>query len=156
MEDLSLHVLDIVQNSIAASARNVLIRVVEYTELDFLLLEITDDGEGMAWETVRRAPDPFFSTHESKRIGLGIPLLAQATRECDGSLDLLSEKGAGTVIRARFRLSHPDLKPLGDMAATVQTLLAGRPELHIEYEHRRDGQLVSGIEAESVTGDSRW
>ena len=156
MEDLSLHVLDIVQNSIAASARNVLIRVVEYTELDFLLLEITDDGEGMAWETVRRAPDPFFSTHESKRIGLGIPLLAQATRECDGSLDLLSEKGAGTVIRARFRLSHPVLKPLGDMAATVQTLLAGRPELHIEYEHRRDGQLVSGIEAESATGDSRW
>ena len=53
-------------------------------------------------------------------------------------------------------MSHPDRKPLGDMRATVRMLLAGRPGLHIEYEHRRDGDVVAGIEAGSVTGDARW
>ena len=57
---------------------------------------------------------------------------------------MLSEVGTGTTIRARFRLSHPDRKPLGDMPATVRTLLAGRPGLVIEYEHRRDGQPGHG------------
>lgn len=156
MEDLSLHVLDVVENSIRASARHVMIKVVEFTEIDLLVLEISDDGEGMSRETVQRALDPFYTTVDSKRIGLGIPLLAQAARECDGSLELMSEIGTGTTIRARFRLSHPDRKPLGDMAATVRMLLAGRPGLRIEYEHRRDGKLVAGIEAGSVTGDTRW
>ncbi len=119
MEDLSLHVLDVVENSIAAAARRVVIRIVEDTEFDQLLIVIADDGHGMDKETVQRALDPFFSTRGTKRIGLGIPLLAQAARESDGSLELLSEVGTGTTIRARFRLSHPDRKPLGDMPATV-------------------------------------
>ena len=67
MEDLSLHVLDVVENSIQASARHVLIRIVEYTDLDLLLLEITDDGDGMDRETVQRALDPFFSTRGMAR-----------------------------------------------------------------------------------------
>jgi heterodisulfide reductase subunit A len=148
MEDLSLHVLDVVENSIAASARRVVIRIVEDTELDLLLIEIADDGDGMDREAVQQALDPFFSTRGTKRIGLGIPLFAQAAREADGNLELMSELGTGTTVRARFRLSHPDRKPLGDMGETIRTLRAGRQELEIEYEHRRDGHLVTGAEAE--------
>jgi heterodisulfide reductase subunit A len=153
MEDLSLHVLDVVENSVAASARRVVIRIVEDTELDLLLIEIADDGDGMDRETVQKALDPFFSTRGTKRIGLGVPLLAQAARECGGDLELMSELGAGTTVRARFRLSHPDRKPLGDMLETVRTLRAGRTELEIEYEHRRNGQLVTGPEAEPMTAN---
>ena len=153
MEDLSLHVLDVVENSVAASARRVVIRIVEDTELDLLLIEIADDGDGMDRETVQKALDPFFSTRGTKRIGLGVPLLAQAARECGGDLELMSELGAGTTVRARFRLSHPDRKPLGDMLETVRTLRAGRTELEIEYEHRRNGQLVTGPEAEPLTAN---
>ena len=156
MEDLSLHVLDVVENSIRASARHVMIKVLEFTEIDLLMLEITDDGEGMNREAVQRALDPFYTTQGSKRIGLGIPLLAQAARECDGNLELMSEVGVGTMVRAKFRLSHPDRKPLGDMSATVRMLLSGRSGLRIEYEHRRDGKLVGGIEAGSVEGETRW
>lgn len=156
MEDLSLHVLDVVENSIAASARHVAVRIVENTELDLLVITIMDDGAGMDAETARRALDPFFSGKEVKRIGLGLPLLAQAARECDGSLELMSEVRTGTTIRARFRLSHPDRKPLGDMQETLRTLRAGRPELEIAYEHRRDGEPVAGIRAGSITGNARW
>jgi signal transduction histidine kinase len=156
MEDLSLHVLDVVENSIAASARHVAIRIVEDTKLDLLMIAIMDDGVGMDAETAQRALDPFFSGKEVKRIGLGLPLLAQAARESDGSLELMSEVGTGTTIRARFRLSHPDRKPLGDMPETLRTLRAGRPELEIVYEHRRDGAPVARIQAGCITGNARW
>ena len=80
MEDLSLHVLDIAENSIAAKARRVAIRVEERRSKDRLVLEISDDGRGMSPRLLSRALDPFVTTKKAKRIGLGLPLLAQAAR----------------------------------------------------------------------------
>lgn len=141
MEDLALHILDIVENSIAASARRIAIVIVEDTERDVLSIEIRDDGKGMDAETRERALDPFFTTRTTRRVGLGIPLLAQAARESDGSFKLLSEPGKGTTVKASFRRSHPDRKPLGDMLETIRTIMAGRPELELSYEHRIDGSV---------------
>ena len=42
MQDISLHILDIVENSIRASARTIKIRIEENIEEDWLTLEIED------------------------------------------------------------------------------------------------------------------
>ena len=143
MEDLSLHILDVVENSVAAAAATVEIHIVEDTLNDRLSLEIRDDGEGMDEETRDRALDPFFSTRTTRRIGLGLPLLAQAAREGGGDLELESEPGRGTRVRAVFQLSHPDRKPLGDVAASLVAILAGRPHLEVRYEYEKDGETVA-------------
>ncbi|MBM4036884.1 MAG: ATP-binding protein [Planctomycetes bacterium] len=137
MEDLSLHILDIVDNSLRSEAKLVEISLVEDTEQDLLTLEVRDDGKGMPAEECARAADPFFTTKPGKRFGLGLALLAQATREAGGELKVSSSPGAGTTVRATFRYGHPDRKPLGDMAATLETLVAGHPEVAFVYEHRR-------------------
>jgi len=145
MEDLSLHILDIVENSIAASASRVSISIVEDTAGDRLSLEIADNGKGMDAETRQKALDPFFTTRTTRHVGLGLPLLAQAAQESGGNFELDSHPGRGTTVRACFRLSHPDLKPLGDIAETLQTILVGRPELDLQFEYRRDSQLVAAL-----------
>ena len=137
MKDLSLHILDIVENSIRAQAKRVEISVVEDEEKDLLALEIKDDGKGMTQETLEQAPQPFFSTKTNRRIGMGLALLAQATKEADGEFEISSTPGVGTRIKATFRYSHPDRKPLGDIPVTLETLIAGNPGVDFLYEHRR-------------------
>lgn len=145
MEDLSLHILDIVENSIAASATRIRILITEDTQRDLLSLEISDNGRGMDAETQKKALDPFYTTRTTRRVGLGLPLLAQAAREGGGHFELDSETGRGTTVKAVFQLSHPDRKPLGDIAETLQTILSGRPELDLRFEYKRDSELIAEL-----------
>jgi anti-sigma regulatory factor (Ser/Thr protein kinase) len=140
MEDLALHMLDIMENSIRASAHQLRVLVVEDSKRDVLAIEIEDDGKGMDETTRQRALDPFFTTKTTRRVGLGIPLLAQAARESEGSFEIASTPGKGTTIRATFRRSHPDRKALGDIPETIRTILQ-RPELSLRYEHRTDDSV---------------
>jgi len=134
MEDVSLHVLDIVENALRAGASNVSIRLARSKSDDRLILEVTDDGEGMNEETMRRSVDPFFTTKGGKRVGLGLPLLAQAAEEAGGRLEVQSAAGQGTKVFATFRLSHIDRKPLGNMEETVRCLKATHPEVCFRFE----------------------
>lgn len=134
MEDLSLHILDIVENALRAGARNVVIRLFESAEDDRLVLEIIDDGEGMDEESVRRSCDPFFTTKPGKRIGLGLPFLAQAAQEAEGKLEIESAPGRGTKVRATFRLSHIDRKPIGNLEETLRCLKATHPQVCFRLE----------------------
>ncbi len=138
---MSLHILDIVENSVRAEAKLVKIVIVEDEESDILDLQINDNGKGMDQDTMRRATDPFFTTKQGKRHGLGLALLAQATREANGSFEVSSTPQTGTEIRATFQYSHPDRKPLGDISATLQTLVVGNRDVDFIYEHRRSGQV---------------
>ena len=146
MEDLSLHVLDIVENALTAAADRVRILIHEDTETDQLLLEIEDNGRGMDAALRQQVLDPFFSTKTARRVGLGLPLLAQAARESGGALELLSEPGRGTTVRAVFRRSHPDRKPLGDLAETLRTIMCSRPELGLRFDHTRDSEIIATLD----------
>jgi len=137
VQDLSLHILDIAENSTRAEAKLVEILIVEDEEGDMLKVKIRDDGKGMRGEALRRVADPFYTTKSGRRVGLGLALLAQAAREAEGHFEVTSEPGTGTEIKAVFRYSHPDRKPLGDLAATVETLVAGNPGVDFVYEHRK-------------------
>ncbi len=140
MEDLSLHILDIVENAIAAKAKRIEILVFEEPSDDRLTIEIRDDGIGMDEEVRQKAIDPFFTTRSSRRVGLGLSFMAQAAQEAGGSLRVESELGKGTRVIASFQYHHIDRKPLGSMVETVKALLFGNPELEILYAHQKDGK----------------
>lgn len=140
MEDLSLHILDIAENSIAAGARTIAVTICEDTAGDVLSLEITDDGRGMEPDAAARAVDPFYTTRTTRRVGLGLSLLEEAATAADGTLAIRSSPGAGTTIGATFRLSHTDRKPLGAIADTIAALISTHAGVNILYTHRRDGR----------------
>ena len=137
MQDLSLHVLDIVDNSIRAGATEIQIYIEEDPDMDLLRVEIQDNGEGMDAEMVKNAVDPFFTSKLEKRVGLGLPLLAQAARESGGLFELNSEPGKGTRLSATFQWSHPDRKPMGNIDGTVKLLKFTHPEISFVYEYTK-------------------
>jgi len=143
VQDLSLHILDIVENSLAAGARRVEIRIEEDLQKDRLTIEIMDDGCGMDEAMAKQALDPFFTTKTTRRVGLGLPLLREACRICEGELCLQSCPGEGTTVRATFQHSHIDRKPIGQMGDTLIALIVGHPEVDLLYEHRKDGKVFS-------------
>jgi signal transduction histidine kinase len=139
---MSLHILDVVENSICSMAKLIEISLVEDQEQDMLMLEIRDDGKGMDPENCARASDPFFTIKSGRRIGLGLALLAQAAREAGGDFHVSSSPEAGTTVTATFRRSHPDRKPLGDISATLETLVTAYPEIDFVYEQRVGAEIV--------------
>lgn len=139
VEDLSLHILDVVENSIEAGADTVDILLEEDTAGDRLLLIIRDNGKGMDERTMKMVTDPFFTTKTVRRVGLGIPFLRQASQECDGDFSIHSAEGKGTTVSASFRHSHIDRKPLGDIGATIIVLIAGNPNIDFTFRYKKDG-----------------
>ena len=138
MEDLSLHILDVVENSIRAGASRVEVRLEEKNIEDILLLSIIDDGSGMDEETLKIVSSPFYSSKEGKNFGLGISLLKQAALETEGDFEISSRIGVGTKIRAAFNSSHPDMKPLGDIMLTIRMLRLSHPEIDFQYKYVSD------------------
>jgi signal transduction histidine kinase len=139
MEDLSLHILDIVENSVAAQASTIEIRLSEDKKKDVLSVEVIDNGIGMDEETQKRALNPFFTTKKVRRFGLGLSLLSESAKAANGHLSIRSKKGKGTRIRADFQYSHIDRKPLGNIGQTIITLVIGNPDIDIIYIHKKDG-----------------
>ncbi len=142
MEDLSLHILDIAENAVAAGATRVRIAVNENERRDVVTFRVTDDGRGMSSEEKARALDPFFTTGR-KRTGLGLPLLAQTVELCGGRLTLATAPGRGTRVIARLPYSHVDRPPLTRMAETIMTLVFAHPEIDFGYRHTRNGSRFS-------------
>ena len=142
MEDLSLHILDIAENSVTAGATRVGIAVNENERRNVLSFRVTDNGRGMTGDEKARALDPFFTTGR-KRTGLGLPLLAQTADLCGGRLLLASTPGCGTRVIARLPYSHVDRPPLTRMAQTILTLVFAHPEIDVSYRHTRNGLRFS-------------
>ncbi len=138
MEDISLHMLDIAENSVAAGATYIRIGVVDRRNEDSFVVEIEDNGKGMPEELVARALDPFFTSRTTRNVGLGLSLLAQAARETGGDIYVKSRLGAGTIVRAWFRPAHIDMKPVGDIAETIAVLIAGNPDIDFSFTYDYD------------------
>lgn len=139
MQDFSLHILDIAENSISAGAKLIEIKIVEDIKKDVLTIEIKDDGKGMSEEMVSKVLDPFVTTRTTRKVGLGLPLFAQAARACNGEVHIESELKKGTKLVGTFQLSHIDLKPWGSMVDTLITLIVGNPEIDFFYQHQKNG-----------------
>jgi len=143
MEDLSLHILDIAENSVAADADKIEILITEDIKRDLLSVEIIDNGSGMDQETTKKALDPFYTTKTVRRFGFGLSLLSEAAKAANGSFSIESKKGKGTKIYTTFQHSHFDRQPLGDMGQTIITLILRNPEIDFIYVHKKNSQHYS-------------
>ena len=151
MRELSLHILDIVQNSITAGAKLVIINIVEDINLDELVIEIIDNGKGMDDETIKRVMDPFYTTRTTRKVGLGIPLFKNAALTTGGKFYITSRQGSGTIETAVFKHSSIDRQPIGDMSQTMLTLMTGNENIDFLYYHR----YVSGEQNDQFIFDTR-
>lgn len=143
MEDLSLHILDIAENSIAANADKIEIRIEEDMKKDLLSIEVIDNGVGMDKETLERATDPFYTSKTVRRFGFGLSLLSEAAKAANGHFSVQSIKGEGTIVKADFQHSHIDRQPLGDIGQTIITLVIGNPDIDFVFEHKINNHTCS-------------
>lgn len=137
MVDISLHLLDLLQNSAHAGATRVEVTVHEDARRDLLSVKVKDNGKGMDVSLLDKVLDPFCTT-SAKRVGLGLSFVAQAAAMAGGTLQVASTPGNGAEVAATFTLSHVDRQPLGDLAATAVAFLAGNPgtDLSVSYTGR--------------------
>lgn len=135
MQEISLNILDIAQNSIRANATLIEISVEEDRETDLFAFTIKDNGCGMDEDMVRRVTDPFVTTRTTRKVGLGIPLLKAAAQQTGGDIELRSTVGVGTTIRAYFSHSSIDRQPLGDISAVMVSLISMNPDIDFVYNH---------------------
>ena len=127
MRDLSMHVLDIAQNSIKAGASLVTVTFT-VNENRVLTFSVRDDGCGMAPDFLARVTDPFTTTRTTRKVGLGIPMLKQSAEMAGGTFGIESQVGVGTYIHASFDLTNIDCIPMGDICDSLMTLIVLNPE----------------------------
>jgi len=140
MKDLSLHILDIVENSISAKATFIEISIEENHQANTYWVTIKDNGKGMSREMLEKVTDPYVTSRTTRKVGLGLPLLMMNAERTGGHLSIISEEGKGTEIKALFINDNIDRLPLGDIAGTIVILASANPMIEFVYSHSVDGE----------------
>jgi len=143
MDDLSLMILDLVQNAITAKAKHIEISLNEKPSLNTLSLMIKDDGCGMSKNALDQVIDPFYTTRTTRKVGLGIPFIKQLTELTEGSFDMTSDIGIGTKMIATFKLNHIDLPPLGDLIDTLYLLICHQESFNFTFKQSYEDQQIT-------------
>ena len=153
MRELSLHVLDLVENSVRAGAGVVAVTVEEQPDRDLLAISVEDDGPGLAVDPAQ-ALDPFYTTKEGKRTGLGLSLFRQQVELAGGGVELGRSALGGLAVWARLGLGHVDRYPLGDLAGTLAGVVAANPgiEVRVRLAHGDRDVHVSSAEVDPAGG----
>lgn len=155
MPELTLHILDLIQNSIEAGATYVKLEIIEDTAADSLIIRVSDNGRGMDEELLNSVTDPFTTTRITRKVGLGLPLMDMSTKACGGYLKINSTPSVGTAVEAMYRHSHLDRPPMGNLVQTIKAVLVGNQGFNFSYYHRVNGRkfLLSSVEiSESLGG----
>jgi anti-sigma regulatory factor (Ser/Thr protein kinase) len=140
MTELSLNILDIVNNSVRATADLIKIELHINRKADQLIVIIADNGCGMTKEQLNKIEDPFYTTRTTRSVGLGIPFYKLAALSTGGSFQIKSTLHVGTTVTAIFGLSHIDRMPLGDINSTIHTLITLNTNIDFLYIYEFDGQ----------------
>ncbi len=153
--ELSLNVLDIVQNSTRAGARLIEISVSIDSEDELLVIEICDDGSGISPEELKRVVDPFFTSRTTRKVGLGIPFFKTSAEMTGGKFSIHSALNKGTKVLAEFKTSHIDCMPLGDISSTIHNLVVYHPDVDFiyKYSYNREFFILDTREFKEILGD---
>ncbi|MCX7845443.1 MAG: ATP-binding protein [Dictyoglomaceae bacterium] len=132
MKEISLHILDLVENSIEAGAKNILLEIVKNNKI--LKIRIKDDGKGIPEEILKEVKNPFTTTRKTRKVGLGLALFNEVVNNCGGNLEINSKVGKGTELIAILPASHWDLPPIGNISGTIYALIATCP--HVDFSFK--------------------
>ncbi|HOK42724.1 MAG TPA: ATP-binding protein [Thermoclostridium caenicola] len=133
MKDLSLHILDIAQNSVRADADHITVSITVEGRPGILKIVVSDNGKGMEPEFLQKVTDPFTTSRETRHVGLGIPLLKQSAELAGGTFSIRSVVNEGTEVCATFPVDHVDRIPVGNVAETLVMLVESHPEITWEF-----------------------
>lgn len=140
MQEISLNILDIAQNSISACAALIEITVDEDSKDDTLTVTISDNGRGMTPEQLNAVTDPFYTTRKTRKVGLGVPFFKMSAEMSGGSFKISSKVGVGTKVSGVFGLTNIDRMPLGNINETISTLIYCNPDIDFVYKRSRNGK----------------
>ncbi len=130
MRELALHILDLVENAIRAGATRIEVSVEEQPGENLLAIAVEDDGPGLP-VPAQTAMDPFFTTKEGKKTGLGLSLFRFRVEQAGGQLRLEKSALGGLAVRAVMELGHVDRSPLGDLASTLASVVCTNPGVEL-------------------------
>ncbi len=147
MKSLSLHLLDILQNSIVVDSTKIQIDIEDSKQRNVYQISIADNGKGMSEEMLKTVIDPYTTSRTTRKVGLGIPLFKMNAENTGGWLSIHSELGKGTTITACFVADHIDCPEPGDIAGTIVLTAATNETIHFVYTHKTDnGKYVFDTE----------
>jgi len=135
MKELSMHILDIAMNSVKAEAKLIEITVEDSIKNNKIVITIKDDGKGMSKEILENVTNPFYTTRNTRKVGLGLPMLKEASERCKGYLKINSQIGVGTVVECYFERNNIDRAPLGNMADTILVTINSLNDCNLVYKH---------------------
>ena len=135
MNELSLYILDICENSIHADSKNLYLTIEESIKDNLLIITIEDDGRGMSKEVLEKVANPFYTTRTTRKVGLGIPLFKELCELCEGSFEISSTVGVGTKDVAKFKLDSIDLPPLGNIEDTLYCLACNDKNVELTFKY---------------------
>jgi hypothetical protein len=144
MRELSLHILDIIENSRRAGSDLIKIKISEMPDEDLLKIFIEDNGSGISEEKLDKIDDPFITSRTTREVGLGISLFKSAAESCNGNLNIRSKIGEGTKVEANFDYHHIDRAPLGDITTTISNFIAANGDnVDLIYKHQYEDKNFS-------------
>ena len=150
LNEISLNILDIVQNSIKAKASLVHVSVNISTSDNLLTVIVKDNGCGFDIKAYEKAKDKHINNH-----GYGIPLFKESAEKTDGEFKISSSIGHGTEIISSYILNSPCRAPLGDINATVETLIFCCTDVDFVYTYEVDRKsfTLNTKEIKEIIGD---
>lgn len=147
MKELSLNILDIAENSVKAQAT--LTEIIIDETGNTVTITIRDNGHGMTPEFLQTVTDPFSTTRTTRKVGLGLAFLKLEAEQTGGGIAIESKhvdlypETHGTVVKAVFYKDSIDCPPLGDVTASIVTLIQGHPDTDFVFEHNISGRQIN-------------
>lgn len=134
MHDLSLYLLELLENSVRAEATRIVVGFSADAASDRLRLSVTDDGTGLEIDP-SLVLDPFYTTKKDKKTGLGLSLLKADAEAAGGGLTMgPSPDLGGVLVEAEMVLSHIDRIPIGNIADSIMVMEMTNPQIEFTVD----------------------
>lgn len=148
MKDLTLHIFDLVENSVKAGASHLRVSLIRKKRA--LTIELLDNGPGFP-ETILKAPaDPDNTTRTERPVGLGLALMLESARATGGNLTAANAENGGAKVSVTLNPGHIDARPLGDVAACFTDLLVAWPKLDMTIKVGKADDLEEIFDSRTI------
>ena len=116
---------------------------------DYVVLQVTDNGQGMDRETIARIFEPFFTTKVAgKGTGLGLATVYGIVQQSGGGIRVDSEQGKGSTFSVYFPRSTEPIQPLATAVTANEKPGGGETILVVD-----DQKLVASLVGDVLKGD---
>jgi PAS domain S-box-containing protein len=116
------------------------------TEGDYVVLEVSDAGIGIAAEDLQPIFEPFFTKKKMGRsgTGLGMAVVWGAVKDHKGYIDVASVKGQGTTFSLYFPVTRKEVES-AQSVASIDHLHGGGERILVVDDVQQQRQIASAI-----------